>query len=94
MFVKGQKPACVAKIKTGKTLIIVIIYELHHEKTRVAYAKTKAQISCVVTVQLISELVFPTQIKQSLFFLNPKFQASNHLLWLHGPVRVRPGQKP
>ena len=29
-----------------------------------------------------------------LYFLNPKFQASSHLLWLYSPVCVRPGRKP
>ena len=29
-----------------------------------------------------------------LFFLNPKFQTSYHLLWLCSPVCVGPGQKP
>ena len=33
--------------------------------------------------QLISTFVFATRIVQFLFFLNPKFQASRHLLWLH-----------
>ena len=50
--------------------------------------KTKPQISCAVTAQLISAFVFATQIVQSLFFLNPKFQASSHLLWLYSPVCV------
>ena len=31
---------------------------------------------------------------QSLYFLNSKFQASSHLLWLYSPVCVRPGRKP
>ena len=31
---------------------------------------------------------------QSLYLLNPKFQASSYLLWLYSPVCVRPGQKP
>ena len=31
---------------------------------------------------------------QSLSFLNPKFQASSHLLWLYRLVCVIPGQKP
>ena len=35
-------------------------------------------------------LVFTTQIVQSLFFLNLKFQASNHLLWLYKLVCVGP----
>ena len=59
-----------------------------------AYWKTKPQISCAVTAQLISAFVFATRIVQSLFFLNPKFQASSYLLWLHSPVCVGPGRKP
>ena len=59
-----------------------------------AYAKTKTQISLAVTAKLISAFVFATLIEQSLFFLNPKFQASSHLLWLHSPVCVGPGRKP
>ena len=45
-----------------------------------AYAKTKTQISCAVTAQLISVFVFTTQIVQSLFFLNPNFHASSLFL--------------
>ena len=71
------------------------IFEPHCEKTRFfAYAKTKTQISLAVTAKLISALVFTTRIVQSLFFLNPKFQASSHLLWLYSPVCVGPGRKP
>ena len=43
------------------------------------YAKTKMQISCAVTAQLITTFVFATQIEHSLF-LNTKFQASSLLL--------------
>ena len=59
-----------------------------------AYAKTKTQISCAVTAQLISAFVFATRIVQSLYFLNPKFQVSSHFLWLYSPVCVEPGRKP
>ena len=66
-----------------------------------AYAKTKTQISCAVTAlscavtaQLISAFVFTKWKVQSIFYLNPKFQASNHLLWVYSLVCVRPGQKP
>ena len=59
-----------------------------------AYAKTKMQISCAVTAQLISAFVFATWIVQSLLYLNMKFQASSHLLWLYSPVCVGPGRKP
>ena len=52
------------------------------------YAKTKA-----VTAQLISAFIFATRIVQSLCFLNPKFQASSHLLWLYIPICVGPGRK-
>ena len=41
------------------------------------YAKTKVQISCLVTAQLISTFVFATYIVQSFYFLKPKFQASS-----------------
>ena len=47
-----------------------------------------------VTAKLISAFVFATRIVRSLFYLNPKFQASSHLLWLYSPVCVRPGRKP
>ena len=50
--------------------------------------------SFAVTAKLISAFVFATRIVQTLFFLNPKFQASSHLLWLYSPVCVGPGRKP
>ena len=55
-------------------------------------AKTKTQISFAVTAKLISAFVFDTRILQSLYYLNPKFQASSHLLY--SPVCVGPGRKP
>ena len=39
-----------------------------------------------ITAKLISVFVFATRIVQSLYFLNPKFQVSSHLLWLYSPV--------
>ena len=54
----------------------------------------KTQISFAVTAKLISVFVFATRILQSLCFLNSKFQASSHLLWLYSPVCVGPGRKP
>ena len=59
-----------------------------------AYAKTKTQSSFAVTAKLISAFGFATRIVQSLYFLNPKFQASRHILWLYSPVCVGPGRKP
>ena len=46
------------------------------------------------TAKLISVFVFATRKVQSLYFLNPKFQASGHLLWLYSPVCNGPGRKP
>ena len=60
----------------------------------IAYAKTKTQISFAVTAKLISAFVFATWIVQSLYFLNPKFQASSHLMWLYSLVCIGPGRKP
>ena len=63
------------------------------ENQQFAYAKTEAQTSYEVTAKLISAFVFATQTVQSLFLLNPKFQASSLLLLLYRPVCVRPGLK-
>ena len=60
--------------------------EPRYEKTGFfAYAKTKTQISV---------FVFAIRIEQSLYYLNQKFHASSHLLWLYSPVCVGPGQNP
>ena len=59
-----------------------------------AFAKTKAQISFAVKTKLTSAFVFGTRIVQFLFFLNPKFAASSHLLCLHSLICVRPVRKP
>ena len=42
----------------------------------------------------ISAFVFATRLVQSLYFLNRKFQASSHLLWLYSLFYVGPGRKP
>ena len=74
---------------------ITVSYEPLREKTGfLQYVKTKTQISFAVTAKLISAFVFATEILQSLYFLNPKFQASSHLQWLYSPVCVGPGRKP
>ena len=50
------------------------IFEPRHEKLDFAlYAKTKAQISCAVTAQLISAFVLATQIVRCLYFLSRNF---------------------
>ena len=56
--------------------------------------KTKAQISCAVTAQLIIAFVFTTQIVHFLFFLNLIYQASSIFLRLYRAVCVRLGRIP
>ena len=68
----------------------VTIFVPRHKKIVFAYAKTKTQI----TAKLISAIVFAIRIVQSLYFLNSKFQASSHIVWLYSPVYVGPGWKP
>ena len=46
-----------------------------------------------VIAKLTSAFVFATWIVQFLYFLNPRFAASSHLLWSHSLVCVRPGRK-
>ena len=57
-------------------------------------APPEAHSMQMVTAKLISAFVFVTRIVQSLYFLNLKFQASRHILWMYSPVCVRPGRKP
>ena len=52
---------------------------------------------CICEIKDADQLrffAFTTRIVQSLYFLNSKFQASSHLLWLYSPVCVGPGRKP
>ena len=67
----------------------------HHKTSNLYMCQNKdtGQL-CSVTAQVISAFVFLTQIVQSLFYLNTKFQASSLLEWLYRPVCVRPGPKP
>ena len=67
------------------------LFEPRYEKTDFLNILKQRRRSAA---QLISAFVFATRIVQSLFFLNPKFQASSHLLWLYSPICVRPGRKP
>ena len=53
-----------------------------------------ADRSSAVTAKLISAFIFATKIVQFLNFLNPKFQASSHLLYLYSLVCVGPGRIP
>ena len=51
-------------------------------------------IYCAVTAQLISTFAFDTWIEQFIYFLNPKFQASGHVLCLNSSISVGPVRKP
>ena len=55
--------------------------------------KSASSHTVYVKTQLISAFIFASYIVQSPYILNPKFQASSHLLWLYSPVRVVPGLK-
>ena len=84
-------------ILTSSEVVIIFVFRMApfhllvvREKWLFAYTKTKMQISCAL---LTSPFVFAAQKEQSCFFLNPKFQVSNHLLWPHEPVCTKPGHK-
>ena len=90
-------PLCVAPGRTQKPLRPLLMQVCTVLLTHIiyyVYAETKMQISCTVAMQLISALVFPIRIVQSLYYINPKFQASSHLILLYSPVCVAPGLKP
>ena len=71
---------------------LYLLFEPHHEKTVFLHIRKQSHRSAAQS--LISTFVFTTQMIQSLCFLNPKFQASNHLLRLYSPICVGPGRKP
>ena len=66
-------------------------YELPHEKTNNVHMRKQRCRSA--SLLLISTFVFATRIVHFLFFLNPKFPASSHLLCLCSLVCVEPVQK-
>ena len=90
--------------KKGELIICALCWRysmvenLHHlsllMRKQSAYAKTEAHISFAVTVKLISAFVFAARIVQFIYFLNPKFLASSHLLCSYSSVCVRPVRKP
>ena len=63
-------------------------------KPTICIGENKGTDQFAVTAKLISAFVFATRIVQSLFFLNPKFQASNLFPRLHSSVCVEPTRKP
>ena len=73
-------------------------FEQLHEKTCFfAYAKTKAQISCTVTAQLISAFVFATYIGSTIPLLSKSEISSlypSSVVVQPNHVCVRPGLKP
>ena len=71
-----------------KTLI-----DPRHEKTGFCICENKDADQLRGNREADQRLVFAIRIVQSLFYLNPKFQASSHLLWLYSPVCVGPGRK-
>ena len=56
--------------------------------------KNKDADQLPVTAQLIGAFVFALLIVQSLNYLNPKFQASSHLLWPYRPACLGPCHRP
>ena len=67
------------------------INEPRYEKTVFLHMRKQRRRSAAQL--LISAFVFAIRIVQSLFYLNPKFQASSHLLWQYSPIFVAPGRK-
>ena len=56
------------------------LYEPRVRKPDFCICKNKDADQLRDTAKLISAFVFATRIVQSLYFLNPKFQASRHFL--------------
>ena len=87
-------PNSSGELKNNNSFIMSYIWAAWWKNQRFAYTKTKKQISCAETAQLISPFVFATWIVQYLLFLSTKLHTSSHLQWLYSLVCVRPGWKP
>ena len=69
----------------------VVLYEQRREKTGFLHlCENKDADQLRGNREADQRFFFAT----SLYFLNPRFQASSHLLCLHSPVCVGPGRKP
>ena len=79
-FIYKHNPCFYIKIQIMISVPFSIGFECTHSVRKpdeiFAYAKTKTQISCAVTAQLISAFVFATPIVSFLLYLYPKFQDS------------------
>ena len=71
-----------------------VILEPCHEKKHV-FSHMRKQRRRSVTAQLISAFV-GRYIDSTIFYLllNPKFKASNYLLWMYSSVCIGPSRKP
>ena len=86
--------ATVSLLSHSYVVVNQIPNELHHKKICFLLMGKKVQISHAVTAQLINPFVFTTKIVQFTYFINPKFQAYSHLLWLYSLVCVGPCRTP
>ena len=87
--------ACEKSKHLGFKLENILNAEPRREKPQhFAYVKTKPQIGFDVTAKLISDFVFATRMIQLLYFLNPKFPVSVHLLCCYSSVCVGHVRKP
>ena len=67
------------------------IYEPHCEKTGFLHMRKQRRSG---NREADQRLCFRYTDNKTLYYLNPKLQASSHLLCLYSPVCVRPSQKP
>ena len=85
-------PSCVHRVSIGRlrtcfgsTMAFYQIRDENRAKLKISYScghrvSKSARYDATLTAKLISAFVFATRIVQSLFFLNPKFQASSLFL--------------
>ena len=81
--------ACLGNVNQSHIVRLVqTTNEPRHDKPAFCISENKDADQLRGTAKLISAFVFATRIVHSLSFLNPKFPASSHLLWLYSPVCV------
>ena len=92
--VRGNPPLPSLIYLTTKTVFNLHNLSLVMKKTFFCKCENKDADQLRSYCKADQRLCFAIRIVKSLYYLNPKFHASSHLLWLYSPVCVGPGRKP
>ena len=83
-----------ALISLAVTDKLICVFDFAYAKSRFSHDAAQIVITGSILHAVANQHFCFRNIVQFLYFLNPKFQASNYLLWLYSLICVGPGWKP